>query len=185
MSRSSLGLGRESPRLVAYDRYNMVSKADACRIRPCSAQTGEVGAGPGVRGALGWLSGVRRDGAAAPLPVLGPGGPALRVGLPSDFLVLRSRAEVRWLGQSRGLRVCWRFPSSCGRSVHRGIQFLKPYLTGATTAGFRDLAPLPAGLMITESCLRIARSIFRPEAKHRSATLITEDCRSRHRSLAR
>jgi hypothetical protein len=44
--------------------------------------------------------------AAAPLPVLGPGGPALRVGLPPvKFLVLWSRAGGWGRGRARDLRV--------------------------------------------------------------------------------
>src|SRR5687768_7402964 len=35
-----------------------------------------------------FLDQIRNEGPAAPLPVLGPGGPALRVGLPPDDVVI-------------------------------------------------------------------------------------------------
>jgi hypothetical protein len=61
---------------------------------------------PGGGSLLAVGAGGLGGGAAAPLPVLGPGGPVLRVGLPPvKFLVLWSRAGVGgWRGQGLVLR---------------------------------------------------------------------------------
>ena len=97
-----MGLGRPLPRLSFVGPCHRMTTAEVAReltttVTITSATTGtprqsrttaDLGRHHGHQGS--WSTWEAEGQAAAPLPVLGPGGPALRVGLP-----LSMRAEVR------------------------------------------------------------------------------------------
>ncbi len=111
ISTASMGHRCCSPSSGKRQRWDIDA---AAAVRPPEIQVrghafpvgGQFGSGSGGRLVAECdRSSVLRRYAAAPLPVLGPGGPALRVGLPSDDL--GGSEDASWdcrLGRSRGLR---------------------------------------------------------------------------------